>query len=41
MPTLRGGLAMRHKPLLDAYKAGSIGLGLLPIAMAVAALLIP
>jgi hypothetical protein len=35
---------MRHKPLLDsriAYNAGSIGLGLLPVAMAVAALLIP
>jgi hypothetical protein len=35
---------MRHKPLLDnriAYKAGSIGLGLLPVAMAVAVLLIP
>jgi hypothetical protein len=40
-PKLRGGLAIRHKPLLDAYKAGGIGLGLLPIAMAVAALLIP
>jgi hypothetical protein len=35
---------MRHKPLLDsriAYNAGGIGLGLLPVAMAVAALLIP
>jgi hypothetical protein len=40
-PRLRGGLAVRHKPLLDAYKMGGIGLGLLPIAMAVAALLIP
>ena len=41
---LRGGLAMRHKPLLDsqvAYTAGVIGLGLLPIAMAFAAVLIP
>ena len=41
---LRGGLAMRHKPLLDsqvAYTAGMIGLGLLPIAMAFAAVLIP
>ena len=41
---LRGGLAMRHKPLLDsqvAYTAGAIGLGLLPIAMAFAAVLIP
>jgi hypothetical protein len=38
------GLAMRHKPRLDrqiAYTAGGIGLGLLPVAMAVAALLIP
>ena len=32
---------MRHKPLLNTYKAGGIGLGLLPIAMAVAVLLIP
>jgi hypothetical protein len=37
---------MRHpsKPLLDkeiAYRAGVIGLGLLPIAMAFAAILIP
>jgi hypothetical protein len=42
----RGGLVMRHlsKPLLDkamAYRAGAIGLGLLPIAMAFAAVLIP
>ena len=42
----RGGLVMRHpsKPLLDkaiAYRAGAIGLGLLPIAMAVAAVFIP
>ncbi|OAF07644.1 hypothetical protein AYJ54_17455 [Bradyrhizobium centrolobii] len=40
------GLVMRHrsKPLLDngiAYRAGVIGLGLLPIAMAFAAVLIP
>ena len=39
-------LVMRHpsKPLLDkaiAYRAGAIGLGLLPIAMAVAAVFIP
>lgn len=35
---------MRHKLLLDneiAYKAGMVGLGLLPIAMAFAAVLIP
>jgi hypothetical protein len=35
---------MRHKPLLDsqvAYTAGVIGLGLLPIAMVFAAVLIP
>jgi hypothetical protein len=35
---------MRHKTRLDnriAYKAGGIGLGLLPVAMAVAVLLIP
>jgi hypothetical protein len=32
---------MHHKPLLNAYRAGGISLGLLPIAMAVAALLIP
>jgi hypothetical protein len=35
---------MRHKPLLDsqvAYTADAIGLGLLPIAMAFAAVLIP
>jgi hypothetical protein len=35
---------MRHKRLLDrqiACAAGGIGLGLLPVAMAVAALLIP
>jgi len=35
---------MRHKPILDnqiAYTAGVIGLGLLPIAMAAAALFIP
>jgi hypothetical protein len=41
---LRGGLAMRHKPLLDsqvAYTTGVIGLGLLPFAMAFAAILIP
>ncbi|OKO68265.1 hypothetical protein AC630_39025 [Bradyrhizobium sp. AS23.2] len=43
---MRGGLVMRHpsKPLLDkgmAYRAGAIGLGLLPIAMAFAAVLIP
>jgi hypothetical protein len=34
----------RSKPLLDkgtAYRAGAIGLGLLPIAMAFAAVLIP
>jgi hypothetical protein len=42
----RGGLVMRRpsKPLLDkaiAYKAGAIGLGLLPVAMAFAAVLIP
>src|SRR6188472_593225 len=40
---LRGGLAMRHKPLLDsqvAYTADAIGLGLLPIAMAFTAVLI-
>ena len=44
MVGLRGGLAMRHKPLLDnqvAYTAGVIGLGLLPFAMAFAAILIP
>jgi len=40
------GVVMRHpsKPLLSreiAYKAGTIGLGLLPIAMAFAAVLIP
>jgi hypothetical protein len=39
-------LVMRHlsKPLLDkaiAYRAGAIGLGLLPLAMAFAAVLIP
>jgi hypothetical protein len=38
---LRGGLSMRHKPPLDSYTAGIIGLGLLPIAMAFAAILIP
>jgi len=38
---LRGGLSMRHKPRLDGYTAGIIGLGLLPIAMAFAAVLIP
>ena len=35
---------MRQKPLLDsriAYKAGAVATGLLPIAMVVAALLIP
>lgn len=35
---------MRHKSLLDnriAYKASGIGLGLLPVAMAIAALFIP
>jgi hypothetical protein len=35
---------MRHKPLLDsqvAYTTGVIGLGLLPFAMAFAAILIP
>jgi len=35
------GLAMRHKPLLNSYSAGPIGLGLLPIAMAIAAAFIP
>ena len=40
------GLVMRHpsKPLLHkeiVYRAGAIGLGLLPIAMAFAAVLIP
>jgi hypothetical protein len=38
---LRGGFVMRHKPILDnefAYTAGVIGLGLLPVAMAAAAL---
>ena len=38
---LRGGLSMRHKPPLDSCTAGIIGLGLLPIAMAFAAILIP
>ena len=38
---LRRGLSMRHKPRLDGYTAGIIGLGLLPIAMAFAAVLIP
>jgi hypothetical protein len=40
---LRGGLVMRHKPILDnqiAYTAGVIGLGLLPVAMVAAALLL-
>jgi hypothetical protein len=32
---------MRHKPRVDSYTAGMIGLGLLPIAMAFAAILIP
>jgi hypothetical protein len=35
---------MRHKPRLDnqiAYRAGFVATGLLPIAMAVAVLLIP
>jgi hypothetical protein len=35
------GLTMRHKPLLNSYSAGQIGLGLLPIAMAIAAAFIP
>jgi len=32
---------MLHKPRVDSYTAGMIGLGLLPIAMAFAAILIP
>jgi len=32
---------MRHKPLLNNYSLGLSGLGLLPIAMALAAVLIP
>jgi hypothetical protein len=43
---LQEGLVMRHpsKPLLDseiAYTVGMVGFGLLPIAMAFAAVLIP
>jgi hypothetical protein len=38
---LAEGLPMRHKPLLNRYSAGLIGLGLLPIAMAIAAAFIP
>jgi hypothetical protein len=43
---LEEGLIMRHpsKPLLNkaiAYRAGAIGFGLLPIAMALAAAFIP
>jgi hypothetical protein len=32
---------MRHKPRLNSYSAGLIGLGLLPIVMAIAATFIP
>ena len=35
------GLAMRRKPPLDSYTASMIGLGLLPIAMIIAAAFIP
>ncbi len=38
---LQEGLVMRHKPILDSYTAGMIGLALLPIAMAFGAVLIP